>query len=118
MTDKGVCDEGFIWNPINCECECDKSFDAGEYLDYENCKYWKKLVNKLTEKFTENINEVKIASENKDKNKWSSCTLNIVSFSVIFTISIGIATYFVYYKHMNRNKKNVSRYDYVYQLTN
>ena len=22
LVDKGVCDEGFIWNP--CECKCDK----------------------------------------------------------------------------------------------
>ena len=21
--DKGVSDKGFIWNPINCACECD-----------------------------------------------------------------------------------------------
>ena len=28
-------DEGFIWNPSNCEWECDKSCDIGEYLDRE-----------------------------------------------------------------------------------
>ena len=38
LIDKGVCDEGFIWNPSNYECECDKSCNVGEYLDYENCK--------------------------------------------------------------------------------
>ena len=31
LTDKGVCDKEFIWNPSNCECECDKSGDVGEY---------------------------------------------------------------------------------------
>ena len=36
MIDKGICDEGFIWNPSNCDCECDKSLDVGKYLDYEN----------------------------------------------------------------------------------
>ena len=25
-----ICDKGSIWNPSNCECECDKSFDFGE----------------------------------------------------------------------------------------
>ena len=25
LTDKGICDKGFIWNPRNSECECDKS---------------------------------------------------------------------------------------------
>ena len=28
-----ICDEGFIKNPSNCECKCDKSCDVGEYLD-------------------------------------------------------------------------------------
>ena len=30
-------------NPTNCECACDKSCDTGEYLDYENCKWRKKI---------------------------------------------------------------------------
>ena len=113
MIDKGVCDEGFIWNPSNFEC--DKSCDVGEYLDYKNCKCWKKLVDKLTEECTENIDEVKIASENEHKNKCSFCILYIVLFSIIFTINIGITTYFVYDKYLNRNNENVSRYDHAYR---
>ena len=35
LIDKGICDKGFIWNPSNCGCECDKTCDIGEYLDYE-----------------------------------------------------------------------------------
>ena len=46
---------------IESECKCDKSCDVGEYLDYENCKCRKKLVDKLIEKRTENVEEVKIA---------------------------------------------------------
>ena len=38
LIDKDVCDKGSTWNPSNCECECYKSFDVGEYLDNENCK--------------------------------------------------------------------------------
>ena len=38
LIDKGVRDKGYIWNPSNCECECDKSCDIGEYLDYKYCK--------------------------------------------------------------------------------
>ena len=48
-------DKGFIWNPSNCECECDKSCDAGEYLDYKNCKCRKRLTEKLVEECSENI---------------------------------------------------------------
>ena len=43
LIDKGVCDKGFIWNPSNCEWECDKSCDIGEYFDYSNCKCRKKV---------------------------------------------------------------------------
>ena len=44
-----------------------------------------------------------------------SFTENIVSFSIIITINIGIAIYFVSYKYINRNEENVYKYDYVYQ---
>ena len=57
MIDKGVCDKGFIWDPSNCECEYDKSRDIGEYLGYENCK---KVVDKLVQKCTKNVEEVKL----------------------------------------------------------
>ena len=49
MIDKGKCDDGFIWNPSICECECDKSCDFGEYLDCANCKCRKRLIDKLVE---------------------------------------------------------------------
>ena len=41
----------------------------------------------------------------------------IVLFSIFFIVSIGIGIYFVYYKYMSRNEKNVSKYDYAYQTT-
>ena len=33
LIDKGLWDKGFIWNLSNCECECDKACNVGEYLD-------------------------------------------------------------------------------------
>ena len=109
LIDKGVCYKGFICNPSNCKCQCDKSCDFGEYSHYENCRCRKKLLNKLIEECTENVEEVKLAkitsTENKNKHKCSSCTLYIVLFSIIFTINVGIGTYFVYYKYMNCDKK-------------
>ena len=64
-----MCDEGFIWNPINCECECDKSCDVGEDLNYENCKCRKKLADKLVEECTETLEKTKLAkiALNEDK---------------------------------------------------
>ena len=61
LIDKAICDKGFIWNPSNYKCKCDKSCDIDEYVDYEICKCRKKLVDKLVAECTENINEVKIA---------------------------------------------------------
>ena len=37
LIDKKRSDQGFIWNPSNCNCECDKSCDVAKYLDYKNC---------------------------------------------------------------------------------
>ena len=50
-----------MWNPSNCECECDKLCDVGEHLDYENCKCRKRLVDKLVEKCNKNIDKAKLA---------------------------------------------------------
>ena len=38
MIDKRICYKAFSWNPSNCECECDKSCDVWEYVDYKNCR--------------------------------------------------------------------------------
>ena len=74
------------------------------------------MVDKLIEECNENIDEeVKILDKSEDK--CSSCILYIVLFSIFFTINVGIGAYFAYYKYVNCNKKNVSRYDYVYQTT-
>ena len=86
----------------NCECESDKACDVGEYLDYENCKCRKKLVDKLVEECTETVEEVKLAkitlAENENSYKCSSCTVYIVLFWIFFTINVGgIGAYFVYF---------------------
>ena len=84
--------------------------NVGEYLDYEKCKRRKRLIDKLFEEFTENVENVNLAKitlpENENACK-SSCTVYIVLFSIIITINIGIGSYFLYYKYMNRNKKLV-----------
>ena len=97
-----MCDKRFIWNPSNSECECDKSCDVGEYLDYKNCKCRKKIVDKLVEECTETVEEVKLAkitlAENENSYKCSSCTVYIVLFWIFFTINVGgIGAYFVYF---------------------
>ena len=107
-----MCDKGFIENPSNCECECDKACDVGEYFDYENCKCRKKLVAPLIEECAETFEEMKLAkitlAENENSYKFNSCTVYIVLMIVIFTICKGISAYFVYY-NWSLVKNNVSR---------
>ena len=60
LINKSVCDTGYAWNRSNCECECNKACNFGEHLDYENCKWRKKLVAPLIEECTETVEEVKL----------------------------------------------------------
>ena len=119
--DKGIYDRGYAWNPSSCECECDKSCDLGEYLDYENCKCRKRLVDKLVEECNENIDEEKLTKIDSFEHK-NECTcyytVFIVLSVIVLTIYIEIGAYFLYYKYMNYNKENVSVYDYVYHAKN
>ena len=115
-----MCDKGFIWNPSNCECECDKSCDVGEYLDYENCKCRKKLVDKLIEECTQNIDEVKIAEmalfEHGNEYVYPH-TICVILAVIALTISIGIGAYFAC-KYMNHwyLKKDVFRFKFVTRI--
>ena len=109
MIDKKIYDKGFIWNPSTCECECEKSCDVGEQLDYVNCKCSRRLVDKLIGECSEKVEEAKITGitlfewnsvEHKNKCK-SWCTIYVVLIAIVFTICTGIGTYFICYKDMN-----------------
>ena len=62
-----------------------KRCDVGEYLDYENCKCRKKLVDKLVDECTNIVEEVKQA-----KITLSSCT------SSSYTAYTGVFRIFFY----------------------
>ena len=110
LIDKRECDKGFIWNPSNCEFECDTSCGIGEYLDYSNCECRKKLLDPLAEECTENINETKVVNitvENKNNIRYPSYDVYKVLFwifFIFFIINSGIIIYFVYLKYVNRIK--------------
>ena len=85
-----------MWNPSNCECECDKSYDIEEYLDYKNCKCRKRIIDKLVKECSENIYEnetlnvipLDIIPLNIYKKVCSSCMEYIVLFVVFLIQSI------------------------------
>ena len=98
--DKGRCEKEFIWNPSNCKCKCDKSSDIGQYLDYENCKCSKILVDKLVEECSENIdgNEMICNDTLNDYEKvCNSCTIYMVLFVIVFLIIVDISSAFIYF---------------------
>ena len=105
MIDKGVYDRGYPWNPSNCECECDKSCDVGEYLDYENCKCRKMLVDILVEECNGNIDEAeltKIALFEHGNECVCSYIVFIVLSVITLTVSVGVGAYSTY-KYISRN---------------
>ena len=56
MIDKGKLNDGFIWNLGISECKFGKSCVVGQYLDYATCECRKRLIDKLVEECSEDIN--------------------------------------------------------------
>ena len=113
LIDKGMCDKGFIWNTSNWDCEYDKSCDIGEYLDYINCRCRKKIIDKLVEECSENIdgneiiyNETLGIISSSNNKTCDSCVVNLILFSAFLIISISMAIYvyfFLYLKDISTN---------------
>ena len=106
-----MCDKGFIWNPSNCECECNKSCNISQYLDYSDCKCKKKLIDPLIEECTENDDQTKIVNitaENENNYECASCIVYIIFMIVAFTILTAITVYLIYYNWylINNNNNN------------
>ena len=107
-------DKEFIWNPSNCECECDKSCGMGEYLNYKNCRCRKKIIDKLVEECSKNIyenetldiNPLNTIPLNVYKKMCNSCMVYIVLFVAILIISISICSVFIYF-HWYLKKSNI-----------
>ena len=76
MIDKSRGDDGFIWIPTIYEYECAKSCNVREYLDYENCRCRKRLIDYLVEECSEDeiLNAIPLKTANTisvtDKNEF------------------------------------------------
>ena len=96
------------------ECQCDKSCDIGEYLDDKNSKCRKKIIGKLVEECSENINgnemiynETLNIISSSDNNKTSdSCIVYIVLFSVFLIINISMAIYVYFFLYLKNESTN------------
>ena len=102
LSDKQSCDKGFIWNPSNYNCCCDKSCNIREYLDYQNCKCRNKILGELIEECSENIDENEmICNETVNGSlgdyNCGPCTLYIVLSVVFLVASVLISSIFIYF---------------------
>ena len=98
----------FIWNPSNCECEYNKSYGIGEYLDHKNCLCRNRIVDKLVEECTNVIDVNKICNDTLNtipSDDCASCTLYVVLFAVFLTTSVMIGGVFVYFYWYKKNKQ-------------
>ena len=98
MIDKGRCDDGLIWNRSIRECECDKSCDIGKYLDYANCKFRKRLIDKLVLECEDDIlnanplnttNTISITGKN-------NCLIYIILLIIMCLILLAIISFSCY----------------------
>ena len=94
----------------SCECECDKSCNIGEYLDYSSSKCRKKLIDPLVEECTKNINEtelIKVTVENKNNDRCRSYAVYMVLLWMFFIISCRTIIHIVDHGYVNRIKYNL-----------
>ena len=115
-----MCDNGFVWNPSNCECEYDKSCNIGKYLDYKNCKCRKRIIDKLVDGCSKNIYGNKTLDVtpldaiplnaiplNVYKKVCNSCMIYMVLFVLFLITSICICFVFIYF-HWCLKKDKIS----------
>ena len=116
LIDKEKCNKGFIWNPSNCHCECDKSCYIKAYLDHKNCKCRRLVLDLLVEECSKNIDENGMVYNETfnillNDYKCNSCALYILLlFVVTLVISVIIGSVFIYFYWYS--KRNITNFYY------
>ena len=105
-----ICTKGFTWNPSTCKCQCDKWCKPGQYLDHKNCICKNKLIGRVIEECTSDINEIMI---NNNKDNITNNNTYLILFIVFLTGFIVFLTGFIYYYYRNNANKRKLR-DFIY----
>ena len=105
-----------MWNPSTCSCECDRSCETGQYLDYKNCVCRKKIIDDLIEECTSIIDiEIKNNTLSKKNDKSFSNTY-LILFIVFLVLFILFLVGFIYYWRKN-NIVTKKLHDFIYPKT-
>ena len=100
LTDKLICDKGYMWNLSTFTCDCDKYCEIGQYLDYENCVCRKKLVDYLVKQCNS------IASIGLIEKKESlRVNIYLILFIIFLILCVLLIAGLIYYYRKNSNKK-------------
>ena len=103
LVNKINCYKGYSWNPSNCQCECDKYCDTGEYLDYKSCTCKQSIIDKLIDECTntsEENNDILVAPSGNN-----IYYILFIMFIVLPLISINVLIYFYWYNEIAFKKK-------------
>ena len=117
LVSKLVCDKGYMWNPSTCSCECDRYCETGQYLDYKNRVYRKKIIDDLIEQCTCIVNmDIKNNTLAK-KSDESSSNIYFVLFIVFLVLLILFLVVFIYYWCKDNKAITKKMYDFIYSNT-
>ena len=119
LVSKLVCNKGYMWNPSTCACECDKYCEIGQYLDYWDCVYRKKLIDDLIEQCPSivdmeikngtdlvcSVNTKVVNSTGNSNSRSSDTNVYLFLFVVVLIIAALLAAGFVYYCRKENSKK-------------
>ena len=97
------CTKGCTLNPSICECQCDKWYKPGQYLDHKDCVCNNKLIGRLIEECTSVINETMINNKDSGNNN-TLRNIFIGLFSVAVLIGIICFCVFAYFKWFKGKK--------------
>ena len=114
MINKLICDKGYTWNPSTCTCGCDKYYETGQYLDYDNCVFRKKLIDYLIEECT-SIASIDLI----EKKESSGVNIYLILFIIFLILCVLLIVGSIYYYRKNSNKIILNRmYNIVYSCDN
>ena len=104
-----TCNKGYMWNPSTCECQCDTCCKPEQYLDHKTCICKNKLIGRVIEECTSNINKTMINNRDNIDNDNTVWTIFIGLFSVVIFIGFVCFCVLIYFKWI-KGKKLFKKY--------
>ena len=99
-----------MWNPSNCESQCDMWCKPGQYLDHKNCVCKNKLIGRIIEECTSIINETMINNKDNIDNDNTIANIFIGLFSIVMFAVIVCFCIFAYFKWIKSKKLFKNKY--------